>query len=101
MSSDEINTNISLLYFPEDWIKHNSESLKDFPVTREPFNYEIFKLQGEAYMSWNSSYNIIDTIKIPTLIIVRTDDVFILPMNSIRLAQKILGAWLIQVKNAG
>jgi pimeloyl-ACP methyl ester carboxylesterase len=101
MSPDEINTNISLLYFPEDWIKNNSESLKHFPVINEPFNYEIFKLQGEAYMSWDGSYNIIDTIRIPTLIIVGTDDTVTLPLNSVRLAQKIPGAWLIQVKNAG
>lgn len=101
MSPEEINTNISLLYFPENWIKNNSESLKHFPVTDEPFNYEIFKLQGEAYMNWDGSYNIIDTIRIPTLIIVGTDDIVTLPMNSVRLAQKIPGAWLIQVKNAG
>ena len=51
MSIEEINKNISLLYFQEDWIKNNSEYLKNFPVTREPLDHEIFKLQGEAYMN--------------------------------------------------
>ena len=101
MSIEEINKNISLLYFQEDWIQNNSEYLKNFPVTREPLNHEIFKLQGEAYMNWNGSYNIINNIRIPTLIIVGTDDAVTLPINSVRLAQKIPGAWLIQIKDAG
>jgi pimeloyl-ACP methyl ester carboxylesterase len=101
MSIEEINKNISLLYFQEDWIKNNSEYLKNFPVTREPLDHEIFKLQGEAYMNWNGSYNIINNIRIPTLIIVGTDDAVTLPINSVRLAQKIQGAWLIQIKDAG
>ena len=101
MSIEEINKNISLLYFQEDWIKNNSEYLKNFPVTRETLDYEIFKLQGEAYMNWNGSYNIINNIRIPTLIIVGTDDAVTLPINSVRLAQKIQGAWLIQIKDAG
>jgi pimeloyl-ACP methyl ester carboxylesterase len=100
MSIEEINKNISLLYFQEDWIKNNSEYLKNFPVTREPLDHEIFKLQGEAYMNWNGSYNIINNIRIPTLIIVGTDDAVTLSNNSVRLAQKIPGAWLIQIKNA-
>ena len=101
MSIEEINKNISLLYFQEDWIKNNSEYLKNIPVTRETLDYEIFKLQGEAYMNWNGSYNIINNIRIPTLIIVGTDDAVTLPINSVRLAQKIQGAWLIQIKDAG
>ena len=30
-----------------------------------------------------------------------TDDAVTLPINSVRLAQKISGAWLIQIKDAG
>ena len=101
MSVDKINKNILLLYFPEDWIKNNSQYLKNFPVTTESLDPEIFKLQGEAYMNWNGSCNIINNIKIPTLIIVGTDDVATLPIDSVKLAQKIPGAWLIQIKDAG
>ena len=45
-------------------------------------------------------YNIINNIRIPTLIIVGTYDAVTLPINSVRLAQKIPGAWLIQIKDA-
>ena len=101
MSVDEINKNISLLYFPENWIKNNSQYLKNFPVTSESLDQEIFKLQGGAYMNWNGSCDNISNIRIPTLIIVGTDDVATLPIDSVKLAQKIPGAWLIQIKDAG
>jgi len=42
----------------------------------------------------------INNIRIPTLIIVETDDAVTPPVNSIKLAQKIPGAWLIQIKDA-
>ena len=100
MSVDEINKKISLLYFSEDWIKNNSDYLKNFPVINEPLNSEIFKLQGEAYVNWNGSCNTINNIRIPTLIMVGTDDAVTPPANSIKLAQKIPGAWLIQIKDA-
>jgi pimeloyl-ACP methyl ester carboxylesterase len=38
----------------------------------------------------------------PTLVITGTDDNFYQPhFNSLKIAEKILGAWLVQIKNAG
>ncbi len=51
-------------------------------------------------MNWNGSCNTINNIRIPTLIIVGTDDAVTPPANSVKLAQKIPGAWLIQIKDA-
>jgi len=43
----------------------------------------------------------VDTFK-PTLVITGTDDNFYQPhVNSLKIAEKIPGAWLVQIKNAG
>jgi pimeloyl-ACP methyl ester carboxylesterase len=101
ISADEINKNILFLYFPEDWIENNTQYLKNFLVTSELLDPEIFKLQGEAYLNWNGSCDNINNIRIPTLVIVGTEDVATLPIDSIKLVQKIPGALLIQIKDAG
>jgi pimeloyl-ACP methyl ester carboxylesterase len=36
-----------------------------------------------------------------TLVIIGTDDMYQPPVNSLKIVEKIPGAWLVQVKNAG
>jgi pimeloyl-ACP methyl ester carboxylesterase len=48
-------------------------------------------------MWWKREY----TSKPPTLVIIGTDDVIVPTTNSLIIAGKIPGAWLIQIKDAG
>ena len=47
------------------------------------------------------SCNLLGTIKAPTLIIVGTEDASIPAPNSLVLAERIPGAWLVQIRGGG
>ena len=51
--------------------------------------------------NWNGVCDELTKISIPTLIITGTDDTAVPTQNSLIIAGKIPGAWLIQIKNAG
>ncbi|MGB6531503.1 MAG: alpha/beta hydrolase [Candidatus Nitrosopolaris sp.] len=51
--------------------------------------------------NWIGICDELSKISNPTLIITGTDDVAIQPANSLIIAGKIPGAWLVQIKNAG
>jgi pimeloyl-ACP methyl ester carboxylesterase len=64
------------------------------------------KKQFEINESWLSKEWIgvcdqLNQIKIPTLIITRTDDQAISPKNSLVITERIPGAWLVQFKEVG
>lgn len=51
--------------------------------------------------NWNGICDELSKISNPTLIITGTDDVTIASANSLVIAGKIPGAWLVQIKDAG
>jgi len=51
--------------------------------------------------NWKGTCDILSNITKPTLIITGTDDVTSPPANSLILAQKIRGAWLVQIQGGG
>jgi pimeloyl-ACP methyl ester carboxylesterase len=51
--------------------------------------------------NWNGVCNEITKLSVPTLIMTGTDDITVPALNSLVIAEKIPGAWLIQFKNAG
>lgn len=51
---------------------------------------------------WSGSCDKLATLDKPTLVITGTDDIKYQPyVNSLKIAEKIPGAWLVQIKNAG
>lgn len=62
---------------------------------------KAIQLEGQAVNSWAGSCDRLSNINKPTLVIVETDDPVIPPSYSLPLAQKIPGAWLVQIRDAG
>jgi len=52
--------------------------------------------------TWSGACGVLAKLNKPTLVITGTDDNFYQPhVNSLKIAEKIPGAWLVQIKNAG
>jgi pimeloyl-ACP methyl ester carboxylesterase len=51
--------------------------------------------------NWSGNCQILGNITSPTLAIVGTDDYFTPSANSINIVEKVPGAWLMQIKDAG
>ena len=52
--------------------------------------------------TWSGTCGVLAKLDKPTLVITGTDDNFYQPhVNSLKIAEKIPGAWLVQIKNAG
>jgi pimeloyl-ACP methyl ester carboxylesterase len=62
---------------------------------------ESIQHQAEVSLNWKGTCDILPSITKPTLIITGTDDVTSPPANSLIIAQKIPGAWLVQIQGGG
>jgi pimeloyl-ACP methyl ester carboxylesterase len=96
------------------WIKLHPESL-DIPANITTLQQikpglppEIADNQNKVGKYWEDNPNWSGTcdelakLDKPTLVITGTDDVMYAPyVNSLKIAEKIPGAWLVQIKNAG
>jgi len=87
--------------FPKEWIKANAAYVQKFisAMTLPPM--ESIQHQAEVSLNWKGTCDILPSITKPTLIITGTDDVTSPPANSLTLAQKIPGAWLVQIQGGG
>ena len=89
------------LMFPNAWFETNPNYLNYFPIPAESVSPEVVDLQTKALESWSGNCQILGNITSPTLAIVGTDDYFTPSANSINIVEKVPGAWLIQIKDAG
>jgi pimeloyl-ACP methyl ester carboxylesterase len=87
--------------FPSDWKKDHPNYLSYLPPPKEPISPKTVVLQGQAVDNWKGSYNRLANIIKPTLVIVGTEDAVTPTANSIIRAQKIPGAWLVQINGGG
>jgi len=96
------------------WIKLHPESLEGFEnITtfqqlKPAVNPEMVNNQNnvgkhwEDNPAWSGACDELAKLDKPTLVITGTDDNFYQPhVNSLKIAEKIPGAWLVQIKNAG
>lgn len=51
--------------------------------------------------SWSGVCDQLSKVTVPTLVVTGTEDVLVPPGNSLIITQKIPGAWLVQIKDAG
>ena len=58
-------------------------------------------VQSWMATNWRSVCDELAKISNPTLVIIGSDDVMVPTANSLIIAGKILGAWLVQIKDAG
>jgi len=89
------------LLFPQTWIKENPNYLQYLPKSKESASIQTILGQIRAMSSWTDSCNQLSRITKPTLVIDGTEDVITPSVNSLILAEKIPGAWLVQINGAG
>lgn len=95
--------------FPHKWLVSHPDYYNQFihsndnrsNQTAETSSPENLKKQTAAVYLWPGTYNRLDRIEAPTLIITGMDDLLIPPENALILANRINGSWLIRLENAG
>ena len=103
--TSDVNSFLSVT-FPPKWIEQNPNFLESIPKTSEIVPSTTVKKQfeiNERWLSknWSGVCNQLTEINNPTLIITGTEDVAIPSSNSLILAEKIQGSWLVQIREAG
>jgi pimeloyl-ACP methyl ester carboxylesterase len=94
---------ITSTLFPPEWFSANPNYQNYIPLPQESVSSEIIQRQNEAIVSWITigTCNALSNITQPTLVIVGTDDIWTPAANSLMIAERIPGAWLVQIKDAG
>jgi pimeloyl-ACP methyl ester carboxylesterase len=94
---------ITSTLFPSEWFKANPNYQDYIPLPKESVAPEIIQRQNEAIVSWitTGTCNAISNITQPTLVIVGTDDIWTPAANSLLIAERIPGSWLVQIEDAG
>jgi len=88
--------------FPNEWIREHTDYIqRNLVLPMDKVSKESLKLQFEANSKWTGTCNRLSTITKPTLVISGTEDITSPPVNSVRIAEKIPGAWLVQIKGGG
>jgi pimeloyl-ACP methyl ester carboxylesterase len=91
------------------WIRLHPESLENIPEAKDllssitPNNNlkQVKAVQSWFATNWSGICSQLTKISNPTLVIIGTDDVAVPTANSLVIAGKIPGAWLVQIKDAG
>jgi pimeloyl-ACP methyl ester carboxylesterase len=94
---------ITSTLFPPEWFKANPNYQNYIPLPQESVSPEIIQRQNEAIVSWITigTCNALSNITQPTLVIVGTDDIWTPAANSLMIAERIPGSWLVQIKDTG
>ena len=88
--------------FPREWIQQHTDYIqKNFVFPMGKVSKESLQRQFEANSKWIGTCNRLPTITKPTLVLTGTEDITSPPANSLMIAQKIPGAWLVQIKGGG
>ncbi len=95
-----IDTFVSIL-FPEEWIKENAAYVQEVFSAATPVPEENIQHQAQTTYNWQGACDRLSSITKPTLVVTGTDDIVRPPANSILLAEKIPGAWLVQIRGGG
>ena len=87
--------------FPRDWIQNNTEYIENefiFPTGK--ISAESLQLYSAAAGMWKSCERLSNLSK-SALVVTGTQDITSPPANSVMLAEKIPGAWLVQIEGGG
>jgi pimeloyl-ACP methyl ester carboxylesterase len=101
MQTGTANTTLFLhALFPDEWIIENSDMLNR-TFTLPQVSQENLLRYGEAIGKWKGSCDRISNIDKPVLVMTGTEDITSPPVNSLKIAEKIPSAWLIQIEDGG
>jgi pimeloyl-ACP methyl ester carboxylesterase len=87
--------------FPKEWINENTNYIEKnfvFPMGKIPAQNLL--LQSQAAGNWEACDRL-SNITNPTLIVSGTEDITAPPANSVMMAERIPGAWLVQIIGGG
>ncbi len=98
---EEVGMRLFALLFPPEFLKENPEFYKEFPMPTEPSHPENMGRQAEAIATWSGSCDRLSQIEGPVLLVAGTDDVITPPDNSMIMAERIPGSWLVRFEGAG
>lgn len=100
LTIDELKSVGEALYPPE-WLAENPDFYNRSLWVKETSSPENVKRQIMAMYLWPGTYDRLDRINVPTLIVAGMEDIVIPPENSRILANRINGSWLVRLENAG
>jgi pimeloyl-ACP methyl ester carboxylesterase len=87
--------------FPKEWINENIDYIEKnfvFPMGKIPAQNLL--LQSQAAGKWEACDRL-SNITSPTLVVAGTEDITAPPANSVMMAERIPGAWLVQIRGGG
>ena len=88
--------------FPNKWVQENIDYIKNNVVLPAgKVSRESLLHQAEANSKWQGTCDRLNQLKLPTLVLTGTDDITSPPANSLMIAQRIPGAWLVQITGGG
>ena len=96
---ERIQKVVPFLVPPASWFKAHPDYLNYLPIPRETVSHQILQQQLEAATTWAGTCNALSNITQPTLVVVGADDDA--APDSLTLAEKIPGSWLIRIGTAG
>ncbi|HZA69388.1 MAG TPA: alpha/beta hydrolase [Nitrososphaeraceae archaeon] len=87
--------------FPKEWINENIDYIeKNFVFPMGKTSPQNLLLQSQAAGNWEACDRI-SNITNPTLVVAGTEDITAPPANSVMMAERIPGAWLVQMRGGG
>ena len=89
------------LLFPEAWLIQNLGYLQNLPKTSEIVPIETLNQQTKAIINWAGTCGRLNSITQPTLVIIGTNDILTVPVNSLLITDKIPGAILVGIQGGG
>ena len=99
-SVTEIACRMFSLIFPAGWLQSHDPFLY-CPEVYEVTKSEEAARQASAFSSWTGSYDRLNGIRSPTLILAGSEDAVIAPQNSVIMSRQIPGAKLVLFPGAG
>lgn len=92
--------------FPPDWAKSHPDYLESIPTSTEIILSSTLEKQFDVVgnwlsTTWNGVCDELAKISNPVLIITGTEDIAVPSANSLILAEKIPGAWLVNIEGGG
>lgn len=88
------------LLFSQEWREALPNYQSNLPTSSDVITNKTH-LQAEAIINWPGACYQLDNITQQTLVIVGTDDVLKVPANSLLIAERIPGAWFVQMEGGG
>lgn len=93
---DELEAHI----FPPAWVQKNPGIFKTLPTAAKPVTPEIADMQKKAIEQWSGTVDRLAKLNKPVLIIVGQQDTITPPEESLEMAEKIPGSWLVRYEQA-